>query len=123
VCHSARLPPTIVASTRRFIHWSGDWPGLVDYRLGRPRDGEDLVVIEPQLPDYWPRMPPIRDADALVLSRFVYMRRRGNDMILEFTPCRRAVQNLQSEDCDRLDDTLCTATSQMAPPAGCFSGG
>jgi hypothetical protein len=29
--------------------------GLVDYRLGRPRDGEDLVVIEPQLPDYWPR--------------------------------------------------------------------
>jgi SagB-type dehydrogenase family enzyme len=57
--------------------------GLLEYRLGRSRSGEDLVVIEPQVPDYWPRMPQLRNADALVLSRFAYMRRRGNEMVLE----------------------------------------
>jgi len=57
--------------------------GLLEYRLGRSRDGGDEVVIEPQLPDYWPRTPPLADADVLVLSRFAYMRRRGNEMVLE----------------------------------------
>lgn len=57
--------------------------GLLEYRLGRSRKGDDLVVIEPQLADYWPRMPPLRNADTLVLSRFAYMRRRGNEMVLE----------------------------------------
>jgi SagB-type dehydrogenase family enzyme len=57
--------------------------GLLEYRLGRSRIGEDLVVIEPQIPDYWPRTPQLGDADALVLSRFAYMRRRGNEMVLE----------------------------------------
>ena len=57
--------------------------GLLEYRLGRSRKGDDLVVIEPQLPDYWPRMPHLRNADTLVLSRFAYMRRRGNEMVLE----------------------------------------
>ena len=57
--------------------------GLVEYRLGRSRDGEDLVVIEPQVPDYWPQTPQLRDADALAMSRFAYMRRRGNEMVLE----------------------------------------
>ena len=57
--------------------------GLLEYRLGRRRNGEDLVVIEPQLPDYWPQTPPLGAADVLVLSRFAYMRRRGNDMVLE----------------------------------------
>jgi SagB-type dehydrogenase family enzyme len=57
--------------------------GLVEYCLRWPRNGEDLVVIEPQVPEYWPRMPPLRDADALALSRFAYMRRRGNEMVLE----------------------------------------
>jgi SagB-type dehydrogenase family enzyme len=56
--------------------------GLLEYRLGRaPND--DQVVIEPQVADYWPRMPRLGDADVLVLSRFAYMRRRGNDMVLE----------------------------------------
>jgi SagB-type dehydrogenase family enzyme len=55
--------------------------GLVEYRLGRK--GEDLVVIEPQVSDYWPPTMTIRDRDTLVLSRFAYMRRRGNEMILE----------------------------------------
>ncbi len=56
--------------------------GLIEYRLGRAR-GEDLVVIEPQLPDYWPQLPQLGNADTLVLSRFAYMRRRANEMVLE----------------------------------------
>jgi SagB-type dehydrogenase family enzyme len=57
--------------------------GLLEYRLGRSRKGEDLVVIEPQVPDYWPQAPELGNADALVLSRFAYMRRRGAEMVLE----------------------------------------
>jgi SagB-type dehydrogenase family enzyme len=61
--------------------------GLLEYRLAGVRQDEDQggdkVVIEPQMPDYWPRTPPLGDAGALVLSRFAYLRRRGNDMVLE----------------------------------------
>ena len=61
--------------------------GLLEYRLGRARDGkdqgEDQVVIEPQVPDYWPRAQQLGEADILVLSRFAYLRRRGNEMVLE----------------------------------------
>ena len=57
--------------------------GLLEYRLGRSGNGEDQVVIEPQMPDYWPRTPQLDSADTLVLSRFAYMRRRGNAMVLE----------------------------------------
>ena len=56
--------------------------GLLEFPLGRSRD-DDEVVIEPQVPNYWPRMPQLDEADMLALSRFAYMRRRGNDMILE----------------------------------------
>jgi SagB-type dehydrogenase family enzyme len=56
--------------------------GLIEYRLGRSRN-EDLVVIEPQLPDYWPRLAQLGNADTLVLSRFAYMRRRAKEMVLE----------------------------------------
>ena len=56
--------------------------GLLEYRLAAP-DGADAVVIEPQVPDYWPETPPLDPADTLVLSRFAYLRRRGNDMVLE----------------------------------------
>ena len=57
--------------------------GLLEYRIGRSRNGEEQAVIEPQVADYWPRTPPLRDADALVLSRFAYLRRRANEMVLE----------------------------------------
>jgi SagB-type dehydrogenase family enzyme len=57
--------------------------GLLEYRLRQPQNDEDQVVIEPQIADYWPQTPPLDNADALVLSRFAYMRRRGNDMVLE----------------------------------------
>ncbi len=57
--------------------------GLLEYRVGRAREGEDLAVIEPQLADYWPQTPKLRETDILALSRFAYMRRRGSDMVLE----------------------------------------
>ena len=57
--------------------------GLLEYRLHHPRRDEDQVVIEPQVADYWPRTPQLGDADTLVLSRFAYLRRRGNEMVLE----------------------------------------
>ena len=56
--------------------------GLIEYRLGRTQS-EDLVVIEPQLPDYWPRLAQLGNADTLALSRFAYMRRRADEMVLE----------------------------------------
>lgn len=57
--------------------------GLVEYRLVRASDGADLVVIEPQMRDYAPRMPKLDEAQELVLSRFAYLRRRGLDTVLE----------------------------------------
>jgi len=56
--------------------------GLVEYRLG-PARGGGQVVIEPQMPDYWPRTPQLRAADRLVLSRFAYLRRRADELVLE----------------------------------------
>jgi SagB-type dehydrogenase family enzyme len=56
--------------------------GLLEYRLGRAPD-DDQAVIEPQVADYWPRTPQLGEADVLALSRFAYMRRRGNEMVLE----------------------------------------
>ena len=47
------------------------------------RAAADHVVIEPQLPDYWPRIAQLRDTDTLVLSRFAYLRRRADEMVLE----------------------------------------
>jgi SagB-type dehydrogenase family enzyme len=55
--------------------------GLLEYRLAR--DDKDEVVIEPQGPDYWPQAPALGDAEIIVLSRFAYMRRRGNELVLE----------------------------------------
>jgi hypothetical protein len=57
--------------------------GLLEYRLGRSRNGEDLVVIEPQVLDYWPQAPQLGNTEALVLSRFAFMRRRGSEMVVE----------------------------------------
>ena len=57
--------------------------GLLEYRLGRLRNSEDLVVIEPQVPDYWPQAPQLGNAETLVLSRFAFMRRRGSEMVVE----------------------------------------
>ena len=57
--------------------------GLLEYRLSSPRDQQDLVVIEPQIPEYWPQRAKLGNGDTVVLSRFAYLRRRGNEMVLE----------------------------------------
>jgi SagB-type dehydrogenase family enzyme len=57
--------------------------GLLEYRLGRAQDGADQVIIEPQMPDYWPHAPKLAASDIIVLSRFAYLRRRGAEMIME----------------------------------------
>jgi SagB-type dehydrogenase family enzyme len=57
--------------------------GWLEYGLSRSPDGEDQVVIEPQVADYWPEPRALGDTDVLVLSRFAYIRRRGSEMVLE----------------------------------------
>jgi SagB-type dehydrogenase family enzyme len=56
--------------------------GLLEYPVGQSRDA-DTVVIEPQVADYWPQTPPLGNGDVLALSRFAYLRRRGDAMVLE----------------------------------------
>jgi SagB-type dehydrogenase family enzyme len=57
--------------------------GFLEYGLRGPAGDEEVAVIEPQVADYWPRTPQLRQTDVVVLSRFAYMRRRGGDMVLE----------------------------------------
>jgi SagB-type dehydrogenase family enzyme len=57
--------------------------GLLEYGLRASATGADLVVIEPQLADYWPEWRPLDERDVLALSRFAYMRRRGTEMVIE----------------------------------------
>ncbi|MGV7219662.1 SagB/ThcOx family dehydrogenase [Bradyrhizobium sp. UFLA05-112] len=57
--------------------------GLLEYRLSSPREEQDLVIIEPQVAEYWPQRATLGNGDTLVLSRFAYLRRRGNEMVLE----------------------------------------
>jgi SagB-type dehydrogenase family enzyme len=54
--------------------------GLLEYPVGQKRDA---VVVEPQVLDYRPRTPQLRSTDVLALSRFAYLRRRGDAMVLE----------------------------------------
>ena len=84
------LPLTSFASSGRSIDKEIDLlvrrlagHGLLEYRIGPSPNNDDQIVVEPQVADYWPQTPPLRDGDVLVLSRFAYMRRRGNDMVLE----------------------------------------
>jgi len=57
--------------------------GLLEYSLSSSDSGPDLVVIEPQMPEYWPQRAKLESGDTVVLSRFAYLRRRGNEMVLE----------------------------------------
>jgi SagB-type dehydrogenase family enzyme len=82
--------------------------GLLEYRLGHSRDDEDQVVIEPQVPDYWPQTPELGDADAIVLSRFAYLRRRGNEMVLE-SPRAAALFRI-------CDPSIATAIARLSTP-------
>jgi SagB-type dehydrogenase family enzyme len=83
--------------------------GLLEYRLGHSPNGDDQVVIEPQVPSYWPRTPQLRDTDVVVLSRFAYMRRRANAMVLE-SPRAGALFRI----CDRkIATTIATLSTPM----------
>ncbi len=82
--------------------------GLLEYRLGPSGGGKDLVVIEPQVADYWPRMAALDGGDELVLSRFALMRRRGDDMVLE-SPLSGALFRL-------CDPGLATQIASLATP-------
>jgi SagB-type dehydrogenase family enzyme len=55
--------------------------GLLEYRFGTAN--RDLAIIEPQVAGYWPNVRKCGASDTIVLSRFAYLRRRGNDMVLE----------------------------------------
>ncbi|MHC2334810.1 SagB/ThcOx family dehydrogenase [Bradyrhizobium sp. USDA 4454] len=81
--------------------------GLLEYRLGGARADRDLVVIEPQLPDYWPRTPKLTAATTVVLSRFAYMRRRGAEMVLE-SPRAGALFRIRDAGLAALLTTLAT---------------
>jgi SagB-type dehydrogenase family enzyme len=82
--------------------------GLVEYRLGHAGKDKDQVVIEPQVPDYWPRAPKLGAADVIVLSRFAYLRRRGNEMVLE-SPRAGALFRIG-------DPSIAAAIAQLATP-------
>ena len=64
--------------------------GLLEYRLSSSRNTQDFVVIEPQVPEYWPRRAKLGNRDTIVLSRFAFLRRRGNELVLE-SPCAGAL--------------------------------
>jgi len=55
--------------------------GLLEYRFGTAN--KDLAIVEPQVAGYWPQIARCTATDTIVLSRFAYLRRRGNDMVLE----------------------------------------
>src|SRR5262245_61094814 len=82
--------------------------GLLEYRLARSPSDDDQVVIEPQVADYWPRTPRLGNADGLVMSRFAYMRRRGNDMVLE-SPRSGALFRI-------CNPTIATAIAMLSTP-------
>ena len=67
--------------------------GLLEYCLGAPT-GDD-VIVEPQVADYWPQIPLLDNAEFLVLSRFAYLRRRANDLLLE-SPLARAAFRIRN---------------------------
>jgi SagB-type dehydrogenase family enzyme len=56
--------------------------GFLEYQLTPPR-GDAVAAIEPQIPDYWPEVAKLGNSDTVALSRFAYLRRRGNDLVLE----------------------------------------
>jgi SagB-type dehydrogenase family enzyme len=81
--------------------------GLLEYCLSSRKDVVQ-VIIEPQVADYWPRTPQLGDADVLVLSRFAYLRRRGNEMVLE-SPCAGALFKI-------CDPKIATAIAILSTP-------
>ncbi|WP_363346029.1 SagB family peptide dehydrogenase [Methylocystis echinoides] len=82
--------------------------GLVEYRLARGPEAPDIVVIEPQMRDYQPSLQKLDPARSYVLSRFAFLRRRGEDLVLE-SPLAGAVIRL-------CDPRVATALARLATP-------
>jgi SagB-type dehydrogenase family enzyme len=82
--------------------------GLLEYRLGQAHDRGDKVVIEPQVADYWPRMPELANNETIVLSRFAYLRRRGDEIVLE-SPRAGALFRI-------CDPSIATALAMLSTP-------
>jgi SagB-type dehydrogenase family enzyme len=82
--------------------------GLLEYCLRRSPNDDDFVVIEPQTADYWPQTPQLGNSDVIVLSRFAYMRRRGNEMVLE-SPRAAALFKI-------CDPKIATAIAMLSTP-------
>jgi SagB-type dehydrogenase family enzyme len=82
--------------------------GLLEYRLQRSSNDDDVLVIEPQTADYWPQTAQLGNADVIVLSRFAYMRRRGNAMVLE-SPRAGAIFKI-------CDPKIATAIAMLSTP-------
>ena len=84
---AARLlfAPTAARSTTKSTCWSGAWRGAVWWSTGSdiPATTRTRSSSNRKLADYWPRTPKLGNAETLVLSRFAYLRRRGNEMVLE----------------------------------------
>jgi SagB-type dehydrogenase family enzyme len=79
--------------------------GLLEYRFGTAT--KDLAIIEPQVAGYAPQVARCTATDTIVLSRFAYLRRRGNEMVLE-SPRSAALFGI----CDpRLASLLATLSS------------
>jgi SagB-type dehydrogenase family enzyme len=56
--------------------------GFLEYQFVPSRGGA-VAAIEPQIPGYWPEIAKLGNSDTVALSRFAYLRRRGNDLVLE----------------------------------------
>ena len=119
-----RSRPAAGRSTRRFnlLVRRLARRGLLEYRLRRSRSDEDHVVIEPQVADYWPATPQLDNADVLVLSRFAYMRRRGNEMVLESPRAGALFRICNPKIATRHRHVVDPTTNQTAASAGWLSG-
>ena len=85
VCRSARLRPPAGISTKRWISWSGDWPGTVYWstasgarQTARTRSSSNRrlpIIGRKRRNSAMPRLSSCRGSPI--------MRRRGNEMVLE----------------------------------------
>ncbi len=58
--------------------------GLLEYGIRCTKAAtSDSIIIEPQVPGYRPQLKQLDDVDSIVLSRFAYLRRRGDEIVIE----------------------------------------
>ena len=112
------------ASTRKFICWSGDWPGTVCWSTasgaratarttGRHRAAGSRLLAANAAARQCRRSRPVA-----VRVHAAARQRDGSGIAAR----RRAVQDLRSEDRGRHGHAVHAATDRTAPPAGRFSG-